>query len=446
MNTEIHSSQCERIVLNALLTLPNKYWANHIAELNTSLFVDARHQQIFDAWTRVSADAKRIEVAAVVQECQKQSKIVVPAEYITTITAEKLAVTNIDYHVTELQNLRIRRDLESICVDGLAAARDVKNTKTGATVVNQINAQISGIQLSTVSEAAADSHAGLQQLLARIEERAENEDSITKSGIIELDNKVNIEAGHLVIVGARPAMGKTTLMQTYAMHIALRQNRPVLIMSAEMSIPDLYARMISSLATVPISIVNDYKNANEISSVKITNAFALLDKKPIYIEPKSSPTLSDVRHAAFATKARHGEVGAIFIDYLQLMGSLNAGRNDTEANKIAEISKGLKAIAKEFNCPVIALAQLNRELEKRPNKRPIMSDIRASGQIEQDADLIMFLYRDEVYNKDSEHRGTAEIIIGKNRHGPVGEVRVVAALQYSQFLNISGPQMQGYDQ
>jgi replicative DNA helicase len=251
------------------------------------------------------------------------------------------------------------------------------------------------------------------------------------SGFTEFDNMTTgLQKGDLVIVAGRPSMGKTTFSMNIAENAAIAQNVPVAIFSMEMPGEQLTMRMISSLGRINQQRLRTGDLQDEDWS-RITSAVSLLSEKKIFIDDSAALSPSEVRARARRLKREHG-LGLIVVDYLQLM---QCGGGENRATEISEISRSLKALAKELEVPVIALSQLNRSLEQRTDKRPVMSDLRESGAIEQDADLIVFIYRDEVYNSESPDKGTAEIIIGKQRNGPIGKTRVTFLGEYTKFEN-----------
>ena len=255
-----------------------------------------------------------------------------------------------------------------------------------------------------------------------------------KTGFVDLDKQLGlISKTDLVIVAARPSMGKTALAQSLMLNISFMQQHPVLFQSAEMSKEKIGARLVSSLASINLRDMRDatIPDSKWEHFVKATDK---LKATNLLIDDRSRPSLSDIRKNCRKLKAKHGYVGAVFVDYLTLMQSPIKTDNNHQA--VGAISKGLKGIAKEFDCPVFCLTQLNRGVEARKDRRPMMSDIRESGSIEEDADVIMFIYRDEYYNKSSKDQGVAEIIIAKARDGEVGTVRLATELQYSRFCNL----------
>lgn len=257
-----------------------------------------------------------------------------------------------------------------------------------------------------------------------------------QTGIYDLDKKLgDIEPGCLMVVAARPAMGKTTMMQLIANHVAIIQKKPVLIMSGEMPKEQIAMRLCCAMAPADIGLVRNSPHLlpkDEFTAY--TNAVVMLKNVPMQINDTSRPSIANIRESIRKIQHQYGSVGAVLVDYLQIMKTTKPfAREDL---KIAYFTGELKAMAKEFNCVIVLLSQLNRELEKRPNKRPVLSDLRESGAIEQDADQIVFLYRDEIYNKESRYIGIAEAIVGKNRHGEDGTAYMHSQLKYCQFTNL----------
>jgi replicative DNA helicase len=256
------------------------------------------------------------------------------------------------------------------------------------------------------------------------------------TGFTDLDKMTSgLQGGDLVIIAGRPSMGKTSLAMNIAEHVAIEQGLPVAVFSMEMGAVQLAMRMLGSVGMLDQHRMRTGKLLAD-DWPRVTHAVQRMQDAQLYID--ETPALSSVEVRARARRLARtcSKLGLIVIDYLQLMGASSAGEN--RATEISEISRSLKALAKELDCPVIALSQLNRSLEQRPNRRPVMSDLRESGAIEQDADLILFIYRDEVYNPDSPDKGTAEIIIGKQRNGPIGTVRLTFQGSSTRFLNFAG--------
>ena len=292
-----------------------------------------------------------------------------------------------------------------------------------------------------ISEQGAHRRGGfapLKTLLTRAVDRIDalfRSDSATTgvpTGFKDLDDMTSgLQAGDLVIVAGRPSMGKTSLAMNIAESAALGSKLPVAIFSMEMPGEQLAMRMMSSLGRINAHKVRTGKLEDD-DWPRLTHAIGLLAEAPMFIDDTPALTPLELRTRARRLKREHG-LGLIVVDYLQLMEAPESGEN--RATEISSITRSLKGLAKELSVPVIALSQLNRSLEQRPTKRPVMSDLRESGAIEQDADVIFFIYRDEVYNEDSQDKGTAEIIIGKQRNGPTGKVKLTFLGEYTRFEN-----------
>jgi replicative DNA helicase len=277
----------------------------------------------------------------------------------------------------------------------------------------------------------------LTETVDRIEELCNSGGDITglSTGYIDLDGFTSgLQKSDLVIVAGRPSMGKTSFAMNLVENAVLAQGDPVLVFSMEMPAEALMMRMLSSLGRIDQTLVRTGR-LDESGWEKLSQAVGKLKNTGLLIDDTPSLPPTEVRSRARRVKREHGNIAMIMIDYLQLMQV--AGASEGRTAEISEISRSLKAIAKEFRCPVVALSQLNRSLEQRPNKRPVNSDLRESGAIEQDADVIMFIYRDEVYNPDSADKGVAEIIIGKQRNGPIGTCRLAFFGEYTRFENLA---------
>jgi replicative DNA helicase len=261
------------------------------------------------------------------------------------------------------------------------------------------------------------------------------------TGFIALDEKTTgMQPEDLIVIAGRPSMGKTALALNIAEHVALdpRVALPVVVFSMEMSGTQLSQRMLGGMARVDAQKLRT-ANLNDEEWSSLTEAMGKLHAAPIHIDDGAALTALEVRARARRIKRQHGKLGLVVVDYLQLMASKSQGEN--RATEISEISRSLKALAKELECPVIALSQLSRKVEERHGRRPMMSDLRESGAIEQDADTILFLYREEVYDQDcaEEWKGVAELIIGKQRNGPIGKVMLTFLGRYTRFENYARP-------
>ena len=276
----------------------------------------------------------------------------------------------------------------------------------------------------------------LEATLDRLEALYERGDAITgvPTGYVDIDEQLaGLQNSNLIIVGARPAVGKTAFALGIASHAAMHANRPTLLFSLEMSHLEITQRLLSSEAQVNASRMRNGR-LHEADWPKISHAIGRLGEAPLYVDDNPNLTLMDMRAKARRLKSREG-LELIIVDYIQLM----TGRNSAENRQVevSEISRGLKILARELEVPVIALSQLSRSLEQRADKRPMLADLRESGSLEQDADVVMFLYRDEVYNTESPDRGTAEVIVAKHRNGPTGTARLAFLDHYAKFANMA---------
>ena len=276
----------------------------------------------------------------------------------------------------------------------------------------------------------------IKEAIDKIQELYEFEGEITgvSTGFKDLDKKTaGLQPSDLIIVAGRPAMGKTSLAMNLAENAAIKHDIPVAVFSMEMSSLQLVMRLFSSLGQIEQGRLRT-GSLDDLDWPKLTSAMNLLQKSKIFIDETPALSPAELRARARRLKREH-DIGLIVVDYIQLMSV--PGTRENRATEIAEISRSLKAVAKELNVPVVALSQLNRALEQRPNKRPVMADLRESGSIEQDADLILFIYRDEVYNTETPEKGKAEIIIGKHRNGETGTVNLVFQGQWLRFANFA---------
>ncbi|MEM7357875.1 MAG: replicative DNA helicase [Pseudomonadota bacterium] len=285
----------------------------------------------------------------------------------------------------------------------------------------------------------------LGEAVDKIEELFKTKQTVTgvPTGFVDLDKKTSgLQGGDLVIVAGRPSMGKTSFSMNLVEYAAINQNLPVAVFSMEMPGAQLATRMLASLSRVNSTKLRTGQLDND-DWPKLTSAMGLLQDKSIYIDdtPALSPLEVRTRARRLAAEHEHG-LGLIMVDYLQLMRGSD-GNNENRTLEISNITRALKGLAKELDCPIVVLSQLNRSLEQRPNKRPVMSDLRESGAIEQDADVIMFIYRHEVYEPETDQKGMAEIIIGKQRNGPIGTVRLAFLGEFTRFENYAGPNFSG---
>lgn len=313
--------------------------------------------------------------------------------------------------------------------------RDVKS------LLDDAEAQI--LNIAESGNRSTQGFLGVKQILPGVINRIddlyqrENQNGVTgiSTGFEDLDKFTSgFQPSDLIIVAGRPSMGKTAFSINIAENIALQNKLPVAIFSMEMGASQLVTRMIGSIGKLDQQRMRN-GSLEDDDWVRLTSAVGKINDAPIYIDEGAGLTAFDVRARARRLQRQVGQLGLIVIDYIQLMAGSSDKAGENRATEISEISRSLKSLAKELNVPVVALSQLNRSVEQRQDRRPVMSDLRESGAIEQDADLILFIYRDEVYNKDSEDKGTAEVIISKQRNGPIGTVRLTFLGEHTRFEN-----------
>jgi replicative DNA helicase len=354
---------------------------------------------------------------------------------ILAIQAAPPSSTNSAYYakiVTDLAQLRAMiiaandiAELGYSSPDSIPAVLDLAETKIFEVAERQV---VDSLVSSRDSVGAAMTH---------LEEMYNKGDDVTgvSTGFYDLDELLlGLQQNALYILAARPAMGKTAAALGIAANVAMSSKKPTMIFSMEMGHLELTNRLLSAEARVPYRDIQTGKVKSD-DWEKLSHAVGRLADSPIFIDDNPHCTVMEMRAKARRIRARHGELGAIVVDYLQLMSS--SGNVESRQIEVSEMSRGLKILARELEVPVIALSQLNRQLEYRQDKRPMLADLRESGSLEQDADVVMFLYRDEVYNPDSESKGVCEIIVGKNRSGPTGTIRLAFLDKYTKFANIA---------
>jgi replicative DNA helicase len=364
------------------------------------------------------------------------------AAYLASLAQSVPSALNIRRYAELVRERAVQRTLAQVATE-IAESALAPNGKEVGLMLDEAESKI-----FQIAETGARNKLGLQEIkpvLAKVFEKIDhlyhrdNPSDITgvPTGYTKIDEMTSgLQGGDLIIVAGRPSMGKTALALNFAQFIAVDNGLPVAIFSMEMSSTQLAQRMLGSIARVDQHKMRTGRlNDNEWST--LSDAMGKLHETPIYIDETGALTALEVRARARRLKRQYSKLGLIVIDYLQLMSASTQGEN--RATEISEISRSLKAMAKELDVPVVALSQLNRALEQRPNKRPQMADLRESGAIEQDADVILAIYRDEVYNPETPDKGTAEVIILKQRNGPIGTVKLTFLGQFTRFENYAGP-------
>ncbi|MNH70515.1 Replicative DNA helicase [compost metagenome] len=445
MNTNtlpIHNLQIEQAVLAALMTVAGSY-AQVENLLSENDFYATRHKLIFSAIVDLDEKDSPYDAVLVNQwlEMHNYGEASGGDKYLIQLMNDApSSFYNLQSYAEKLKDLTICRQVEAEAIKVIQQARHL--TVNRGELVQNAQTAFANLNTESGSESLFHIHDAASNTFVEISKKMEAAIAGTtlikgiQTGIYDLDKKLgDVEPGCLMIVAARPAMGKTTMMQIIANHVSVVQKKPVLIMSGEMPKEQIAMRLCCAIAPADISLVRNSPHLlPKEEFTAYTNAVVQLKNVPMQINDTSRPSIANIRESIRKVLHQYGSVGLVLIDYLQIMKtSKQFAREDL---KIAYFTGELKAMAKEFNCVIVLLSQLNRELEKRPNKRPMMSDLRESGAIEQDADQIVFLYRDEVYNKESQFRGIAEAIVSKNRHGEVGTAYMHSQLKYCQFTNL----------
>ncbi|MCF8999930.1 replicative DNA helicase [Acinetobacter nectaris] len=441
--TPPHNLAIEQAVLAALMTVAESF--EQVGDtLTEEDFYATRHKYIFRAIDRLAKDNSPYDAVLVHDWLTKQSLLdtIGGEDYLMQLMSDSpSSFYNLETYAHKIKEFATLRSMIKASNEILLNAYDTK----GRTVSDLLDLAETNIFSIAEQHNNNKKSAGpkpitsvVSDVFNKLSELSQMEGNITglSTGFLELDNKTSgMQAGDLIIVAARPSMGKTTFAMNLIESVLFNSDLPALVYSMEMPADSIAMRLISSYGKVHQGHLRSGKLDSDEWS-KVTGTILQLQEKSLYIDDSSALPPTELRARARRIAKQHGgKLGCIMVDYLQLMKV--PGMGDNRVGEISEISRSLKALAKEMNCPVVALSQLNRSLENRPNKRPVMSDLRESGAIEQDADLIMFIYRDEVYNKESKEAGTAEIIIGKQRNGPIGTVRLAFEGQYTRFSNLS---------
>lgn len=433
-----HSVEAEQSVLGGLL-LSADGW-DSIAELVVANdFYRPGHRMIFRHIARLAEAAEPVDVITVADKLEAQDELEAAGglPYLAELAQNTPSASNIEAYARVVHERAVLRKL-------IEAAQDIADSgfnpegRKPDDLIDEAERRIMQIsEDGPKTGGPEDVNPLLQAALARIDELFQSGGDITglSTGFLELDRMTSgLQDSDLVVVAGRPSMGKTSFAMNMVEHAVLNQDKPILVFSMEMPADSLIVRMLSSIGRIDQTRLRNGKLEQE-DWPKLSGAVTKLKDVPLYIDDTPALTPTEVRSRARRIAREHGGLGMIMVDYLQLMRV--AGADEGRTAEISEISRSLKAIAKEFKVPMVALAQLNRALEQRPNKRPVNSDLRESGAIEQDADVIMFIYRDEVYHEESEEKGVAEIIIGKQRNGPIGVCRLAFIGEYTRFENLA---------
>ena len=418
--------EAEQGVLGSLLIDPES-WEHVSGTVAASDFFREDHRRIFAACAEILERGETPDVVTVGELLPDDGGIA----YVGTLARDTPSAASAGTYARIVREYAIRRQAVA-AADWVIRNSDQHDV---AGLLDQAQARMMAVGEQIQSGEPQMIRESVRRFILDLEARHDADGAITglETGYVDLDDMTTgLHDGDLVIVAGRPSMGKTTLAMNFVEQAAIKAELPVMVFSLEMPADQLAERMTAAMGRVPLQALRTGK-VEEDHWPKISAAVNRIHSAQIAIDDTGGLSVAELRAKARRMARRMGGLSLVVVDYLQLM----EGDGENRTNEVSAISRGLKGLAKELSCPVVALSQLNRGLEQRTNKRPMMSDLRESGAIEQDADLILFVYRDEVYNPDSPDKGTAEIIIGKQRNGPIGTVRLAFLGEYNRFENLA---------
>ncbi|MBU1448188.1 MAG: replicative DNA helicase [Gammaproteobacteria bacterium] len=440
-----HSVEAEQSVLGGIL-LDTSAWDKVTDLLGETDFYRGEHRLIWRHIGRLNEQARPVDVITLAESLESNGELDKAGglTYLGSLAQNVPSAANIRRYAEIVRERAIMRKLVEVGSDIATSAYNPSGRDAGQ-LLDEAESKV--MQISEQGERGKQGFVAIPPLLTQVVERIEtlygredaSEVTGVSTGFTDLDSKTSgLQPGDLIIVAGRPSMGKTAFSINIAETVAL-EGKPVAIFSMEMGGAQLAMRMIGSVGRLNQHSLRTGRLEDEDWS-RMTHALGLLNDAPIFIDETPGLNALELRSRARRLHRQNDGLGLVVIDYLQLMSSPAGKGSENRATEISEISRSLKSLAKELHVPVIALSQLNRSLEQRPNKRPVMSDLRESGAIEQDADLILFIYRDEVYNPDTPDKGKAEIIIGKQRNGPIGSVSLTFRGEFTRFENYAPAQ------
>jgi replicative DNA helicase len=443
-----HSIEAEQSVIGGLL-LENEALDKIADILSAQDFYQHDHKTIFEHIAKLIERNRPADIVTVAESLESTAELsqVGGIAYLGSLAQNTPTAANIRRYAEIVRERAVMRKLVTVG-SGIAESAYSPNGRDAQQLLDEAEAKI--FQIAEGGQRSGQGFQDIKELLPQVAERIDylfsrdNPSDVTgiPTGFTDLDSMTSgFQGGDLIIVAGRPSMGKTAFSINIAENVALglgglTSGLPVAIFSMEMASTQLAMRMIGSIGRLDQHRMRTGRLEDE-DWEKLTTALGKLNEAPIFIDEGAALSSFDVRARARRLHRQCGKLGLIVVDYLQLMAAPAGRQGENRATEISEISRSLKALAKELDCPVVALSQLNRSVEQRPDKRPVMSDLRESGAIEQDADLILFIYRDEVYNPDSTDKGTAEIIIAKQRNGPIGRVRLTFVGEHTRFENFA---------
>jgi replicative DNA helicase len=428
--------QAEESLLGAML-LSRDAIAAAVQMCSADDFYKPAHGHVFEAITSLYGQGEPADPITVADELSRAGLLDAiggPATLIT-LQAHTPATSNATHYARIVEEHSLLRRLIGVAGEIAEIGYEVPDDVVAA--VDRAESMVFEVAQRRVTDSLKPLRDLLNDSLDRLEQLYERGESITgvPTGFLDLDERLaGLQPSNLVIVGARPAMGKTSFALSVAAHASMEAQRPVLFFSLEMSHAEITQRLLCAEARVDATRMRNGRLL-EADWPKISHAIGRLGEAPLYIYDNPNLTVMEIRAKARRLKSRLGSLGLVVVDYLQLMSGRHTAEN--RQVEVSEISRGLKILARELECPVMALSQLSRNLEMRADKRPVLADLRESGSLEQDADVVMFIYRDEIYNPESTDRGTAEVIVSKHRNGPTGSTQLAFLDHYTRFANMA---------
>ena len=439
-----HSMEAEQSVLGGLM-LANKAFDDVTEIIQDTDFYRTDHRLIYRSIAQLAEMNRPFDVVTLGESLDKTAQLenCGGMAYLAQLAKNTPSASNIKAYAEIVRERSVLRQMINAAGD-IADAAFNPDGRPSQELLDEAERKVFAIAEQSAKQGGPQAIKDvLKATVDRIDQLFKSDEKITgmPTGFVDLDEMTSgLQDGALVIVAARPAMGKTTFSMNMAENALIRSGKPVLVFTMEMPAEQIVMRMLASLGRIDMTRITS-GNLEEDDWPRFSSAVSLLAEQKLLIDDSAGLSPTEVRARARRVAREYGEIGLIVIDYLQLMQVPGA---ESRVNEISEISRSLKGLAKEMSCPVVALSQLNRSLEQRPDKRPKMADLRESGAIEQDADVIMFIYRDEVYNEDSNEKGVAEIILGKQRNGPIGTVRLAFLGRYTRFEDLAQQNYEDY--
>jgi len=432
-----HNLEAEQSLLGSMLLSRDAITSAVEARVDSSDFYRPAHGHIFDAIWSLYEQGEPVDPVTVAEELRRSGLLEALGGKgaLLSIQASTPASANAGHYAKIVSELALLRRL--ITVSGEIAESAYAQPDDVTDTVDRAEAMVFEVAEKRISESLVRVFEAVTATVDQLETLYGESDTMTgvPTGYTELDDiLLGLQPSNLVVTAARPGMGKTSFALGAAANVAMATGRPVIFFSMEMGSVELTKRMLAAEARVDAKKLQT-GNLNEADWSRLNAAIGHLGESPLFIDDNPHCTVMEMRAKSRRIKARHGDLALVVVDYMQLMSSPR--RAESRQVEVSELSRGLKILARELDCPVMALSQLNRQLEYRQDKRPMLADLRESGSIEQDADVVLFIYRDETYNQESDQRGVAEVIIAKHRNGPTGVARLAFLDHFVKFANMA---------